>query len=90
VSARKPEVEEVSLARVTGFEKQSIHNAKPHPTETECDWTFFEHAGQRYLQISSSGSKERKSAGVTQTYQFDLSGARELKRIVATAFPELA
>jgi hypothetical protein len=42
------------------------------------------------LQISSSGSKHRKGAdGVTQTYQFDLEGARELQRIIRLAFPEL-
>jgi len=70
------------MARVTGFERQNLHQSKPHPTETECEYAFFEHAGQRYLQISSSGSKARKTpgGGTTQTYQFDLNGARELRR----------
>ena len=78
------------MARVTGFDRQNIHNGKPHPTETECDYAIFENGGQRYLQISSSGSTERKSSGVTQTYQFDLASARELRRIIGMAFRELA
>ena len=80
------------MARVIGFERQNLHRGTPHPTETECQYAIFEHGGQRYLQISSSGSKDRKnpSGGTTQTYQFDLTSARELRRLISLAFPELA
>ena len=79
------------MARVTGFQKQNLHRSKLHPTETQCEYAIFEHGGQQFLQISSSGSKDRKTPGnVTQTYQFDLNSARELSRIIGLAFPELA
>jgi len=80
------------MARVIGFDRLNLHEGKPHPTETECEYAFFEHGGERYLQISSSGSKDRKTpgGGTTQTYQFDLNSARELRRIIGLAFPELA
>jgi hypothetical protein len=78
------------MAVVTGFDKQNIHGGKRHPTETECDYAIFEDDGRKYLQISSSGSKERKTrGGVTQTYQFDLEAARELMRLIQSAFPQL-
>jgi hypothetical protein len=80
------------MARVTGFERQNLHQSRLHPTETECEYAIFEHGGQRYLQISSSGSKDRRTpgGGTTQTYQFDLDSARELRRLIGLAFPELA
>jgi hypothetical protein len=80
------------MARVTGFERQNLHQSRLHPTETECEYAIFEHGGRRYLQISSSGSKVRKDprGGTTQTYQFDEMSARELRRIIGLAFPELA
>jgi hypothetical protein len=79
------------MALVTGFDRQNIHRGKRHPTETECDYAIFEDNGRKYVQISSSGSKNRKTrGGVTQTYQFDLEGARELMRIIQTAFPQLS
>jgi hypothetical protein len=79
------------MARVTGFEKQNIHRSRLHPTETQCEYAILEQGGQRILQISSSGSKDRQTPGnVTQTYQFDLTAARELRRIIGLAFTELA
>jgi hypothetical protein len=79
------------MAVVRGFDKQNIHSGKRHPTETECDYAIFEDDGRKYLQISSSGSKERKTGGgVTQTYQFDAEAARELMRIIRLAFPQLS
>jgi len=78
------------MAVVTGFDRQNIHIGRRHPTETECDYAIFEDQGRKYLQISSSGSKDRKTRSVTQTYQFDLEGARELTRIIQQAFPQLS
>jgi hypothetical protein len=78
------------MARVTGFSEQNIHRSRLHPTETECEYAIFEHGGQRYLQISSAGSADRRGRGVTQTYQFDVESARQLKRLISHAFPELA
>ena len=77
------------MARVSRFERQNIHASRLHPTETGCEWSAFEIDGQRYLQISSSGSNERKKSGVTQTYQSDLNAARQLVEALRTAFPEL-
>jgi hypothetical protein len=78
------------MAVVTGFDRQNIQRAKRHPTETECAWATFEDGGRRYLQIESSGSKERRTSGVSQTYQFDRDSAAQLMRILQQAFPELA
>jgi hypothetical protein len=80
------------MARVSGFEQQTVHHSRLHPTETQCAYSVFEKGGQTYLQISSSGSSDRKNpgGGTTQTYQFDLGSARELRRIIGLAFPELA
>jgi hypothetical protein len=83
---------EAAMARVTGFEQQNLHRSRIYPTETECDYAIFDDGGKRYLQISSSGSRDRKDprGGTTQTYQFDETSARELRRIIGLAFPGLA
>jgi hypothetical protein len=78
------------MAVVTGFDRQNIQRAKRHPTETECAWATFEDGGRRYLQIQSSGSKEQKTSGVSQTHQFDRDSPAQLIRILQRAFPELA
>ena len=77
------------MAVVTRFERQNIQRAKRHPTETECSWAVFDDGGQRYLQIQSSGSKERQTGGVSQTYPFTAESARELLDVLRKAFPEL-
>lgn len=74
---------------MTGFERQNIQRARRHPTETECEWAVFDDGGQRYLQIQSSGSKERQTGGVSQTYQFTAESARELLDVLRKAFPGL-
>ena len=78
------------MAVVTGFDRQNIQRARRHPTETECVWATFEDGGRQYLQIQSSGSKERRTSGVSQTYQFDQDSAAQLLRILQQTFPELA
>jgi len=75
------------MAVVTGFERQNIQRAKRHPTETECEWSIFDDSGERYLQIQSSGSKDRQTGGVSQTYQFTAESARELMDVLRKAFP---
>jgi hypothetical protein len=74
------------MAVVTGFDRQNIQRAKRHPTETECAWATFEDGGRRYLQIESSGSKERRTSGVSQTYQFDRDSAAQLIRTLQQGF----
>ena len=80
------------MAVVTGFDRENIHSGRRHPTETECQYAIFEDGGHTYLQISSSGSKNRKKrdGGVTRTYQFDFQAARELMSIIRRAFPQLS
>ncbi|HKG42830.1 MAG TPA: hypothetical protein VKB10_01135 [Gaiellaceae bacterium] len=77
------------MARANGFERQNMQDSRLHPTETRCDHAVFEHGGQRYLQISSTGSSDRKTAGTSQTYRRDAESTRAIRRISGEALPEL-
>jgi hypothetical protein len=56
----------------------------------DCGWTVFEEGGERYLQLDTYGSQERKILGKTsQSIQLDAKSAAELKRLIERTFPGL-
>jgi hypothetical protein len=58
--------------------------------EVGCGWAIFNSHGRRYLQLETYGSPTRAIPGkVSQTIQLDEDGARELRRLIAQAFPTL-
>ena len=75
------------IAQLTEITKarQTVH--KP----VECAYSVFAGPdGQRYLQLETFGSKERKVVGVTsQSIQLSESSAAELKRLIEEIFPRL-
>lgn len=59
-------------------------------TEVECGWRVGESRGRRLLHLETYGSDEREIRGkVSQAIEIDIEGARELQRILRTAFPGL-
>lgn len=76
-----------AMARITEFFK-TTGTARPHPTQVECGWQVIE-GEQTLLQLSTYGSDHRMSnKKVSQTLQLDRERARELLRIIRSAFPE--
>ena len=77
------------MARITRLnrvrkERQSVHQV------ATCNNDVFVVNGGRYLQIETLGTSQRKVVGVvSQTLQFDHAAITELKRILATEFPDL-
>jgi hypothetical protein len=66
-------------------DRQSVHGP------VECAYSVFTGPdGQRYLQLETFGSKERKIPGKTsQAIQLNESAAAELKRLIEQTFPHL-
>jgi hypothetical protein len=63
-------------------------NSRVHD-EVEADYNIVHKNGQKFLQINTYGSTERKVKGVTsQTMQFDEEAVRELKKILENEFKE--
>jgi hypothetical protein len=59
-------------------------------TEVECGWRVGDAGGRKLLHLETYGSKDRDIPGkVSQSLELDISGARELQRILRTAFPNL-
>jgi hypothetical protein len=59
-------------------------------TEVDCGWRVGDVAGRRLLHLETYGSNERDIPGkVSQSIELDINGARELQRILRTAFPGL-
>jgi hypothetical protein len=78
-----------SMARITQFNQVRKERHSTHQ-ETTCNYDVFVIEGERYLQIETLGSAERQVVGVpSQTIQFDQAAIAELKRILATEFPDL-
>jgi hypothetical protein len=78
------------MAVVTGFEHVPRDRHGVHPTSTEIEYSDFELHGQRFLQLSSGGSRHRQNPGkVSQTYQLNSAVAQRLHEILEATFPEL-
>ena len=59
-------------------------------SEVECGWTVGEVEGRTVLHLETYGSSARDIPGkVSQSIEVDAEGARELQRILRTAFPGL-
>lgn len=75
------------IAQLTEITKarQAVH--KP----VECGYSvFIGPDGQRYLQLETFGSSERKVPGVTsQSIQLNETSAAGLKRLIEQTFPSL-
>lgn len=78
------------MAVVTSFELVSEQSKRLHPTHVECHCTVVtSEDGNRYLQLDTHGSDERKMTGkLSQTLQFDGQRARQLKRILENILPD--
>lgn len=72
------------LKRITK-DRQNVHAA------VECAYSVFTgQEGERYLQLETFGSKERKIPGKTsQAIQLNESSAAELKRLIEETYPSL-
>lgn len=57
----------------------------------ECSYSVFSDSGKRYLQLDTYGSSERAQPGkLSQSLQFDRTGAERLLQLIHEAFPDLA
>ena len=76
------------MALITTFEPIGAAARGRVHGEVECGWAIFESGGRRYLQLDTYGSQTRAIPGkVSQTLQLDEEGARQLKKLIAQAFP---
>lgn len=65
-------------------------NIRPHPTETECEYQALVLSdGSSALQLSTFGSSNRTTEGVSQTLQFTAAAAQELMSALEQVFPSI-
>lgn len=65
-------------------ERNTVHGP------THCSYTIFTRQGQTYLQLDTYGSATRKFKDkISQSIQFNVQSAKQLKRLIESAFPEL-
>ena len=65
-------------------------NIRLHPTETECEYqALILSDGSSALQLSTFGSSNRKTEGVSQTLQFTAAAAQELMSALKHVFPSI-
>jgi hypothetical protein len=77
-----------ALARINGFQKITSDRNRLHKTEVECGYAIIDVGGQRYIQLETYGSSDRKIPGkISQTFQLDKEQALELRRLLQLAFP---
>ena len=78
------------MALVTKF----VHrpgSAAGYRSEVECGYRIVSSAGGALLHLETYGSSRRAIPGkISQSLQLDREGARELRRLIDQAFPELA
>jgi hypothetical protein len=75
------------MARIRSF-KHVLGPGRVHPTEVDAEWSVFSGGdGTTWLQLSTLGSKERKShPKVSQTIQLNNAAAKSLQAILLDAF----
>ena len=78
------------MALITSIQLVPEDRPEPHKP-VKCSYAeFTDVEGERYLQLDTFGSPQRKFQGKTsQSIQLGLQGARELQRILLLVFPEL-
>jgi hypothetical protein len=66
-------------------DRNRVHGA------VECGYTVFEERGERYLQLDTYGSPERKIPGKTsQSIQLNAESAARVNALIEKVFPEIA
>jgi hypothetical protein len=79
-----------SMALITRF----VHrpgSAAGYRSEVECGYRVVNDGSKTLLHLETYGSSNRAIPGkISQSLQLDLDGARELRRLIDQAFPELA
>ena len=77
------------MALISEFEESSSEIQRKH-SSVQCGWRYFDVHGERFLQLDTYGSEDRKLKGKqSQSIQLDRDAAAELLRILQTAFPGL-
>ena len=77
------------MALIASFEEISAERQTLHKP-VHCGWRGFTLNQIPLLQLDTYGSSERKLLGkVSQSIQLDEEGARELIKIIESAFPGL-
>lgn len=75
------------MALIQDFEQRPIEPKNVH-SGVVCGYSAVEVDGHRIVQLETYGSADRAIPGkVSQTIQLDESSARELVRILRSAFP---
>ena len=60
-------------------------------SEVECGYRIVSDGSTTLLHLETYGSSKRAIPGkISQSLQLDLDGARELRRLIDQAFPDLA
>jgi hypothetical protein len=74
------------VTSLVGLKQQTF---RIHPTRVKGHFAVFESGGSRFVQLNTYGSENRQDKDtVSQTMQFDENSARELRRLLAEAFPD--
>ncbi|WP_406436311.1 hypothetical protein OHB00_20255 [Streptomyces sp. NBC_00631] len=78
------------MALIEKFESVTSDIQKMHGPVT-CGVRSFAVDGQRILQLDTYGSADRQIHGkISQSVQLNITGARELIKIIEQVFPELS
>jgi hypothetical protein len=76
------------VAIIGSFKRVPKSRLGIHPTTTVCEYIEFDAHGERMLQLSTGGSKQRQNPGkVSQTLQLNETAARRLREILEVTFP---
>lgn len=62
---------------------------KPHKTTVQCGYAILQTETGTLLHLSTYGSQDRRSTGVTQTLQIDEAAARKILELIRATFPDL-
>ena len=78
------------LALIQSFERVEREQPRLQPTTTTCVYSIYTVDQRRFVQLDTSGSRQRKIKGkVSQTLQIDENAARQLLAILLDGFPIL-
>ena len=77
------------MALVTSIVEASKERQRTHDP-VECSASIFDRNGQRYLQLDTYGSANRKNPGKqSQTLQFNHDSAQQLVELIRKSFPSV-
>lgn len=85
---RRCEWKESVMALVEGFAYRDVEGKRRVHQPVRCTYSIFESERGTVLQLDTFGTEARKDKGkLSQTIQLDAISARELVRILESAFP---